>query len=290
MSETQDAQDTGLAGFVPESETPTEETPPVEAAPEEQTVESEKPAETNSEETAVEDDSGKTPEQRAEDAKHWQTEYQKLKASRDEALKELTDPTQDVLADDSSPKTAAEIVTEKGPELSPEKVDGMTDDQLNEMLREDPILAMRVMQEQTVHTFRDEIAKQAQTQEAQRNFQLEKDRANAALNRYIDDNNVSADEIAAAKKSLDALGVKAAPRGIAAMLIKDIENRRIQQHLSERTQQVAAETSQQVKQQALTVQPEAGKPAPPQPKTVEEAIVEKFGPSKEKTVVDGFFE
>jgi len=289
MSNEQDAQETEL-GFVPEAETPTEETPPTEVAAEEQKPEAEKPEESDSGDETVGESSEKTPEQRVEDAKYWQGKYQDAVKEKsftaDDALSELTGSSKDILPDDSFAGPGDDL-GKSG--LTSEQLSNLTNDDLNAMLREDPSLGMQVMREQIIHDMKEIVTKQSEADSSRSAFKLEKDRASSALNRYISENDVSVEAIQSAKQTLDNLGVKASPRGVAAMMIKEIENQRMRQYLSQKTQEVAAETSQKVKQQALTIQPDAGKPAPPAPKTVQDSVADKFKPSTAKGVVDGLF-
>lgn len=247
----------------------------------------ETPAGSDSAGSADEGKHQKTPEQIKEDAAHWQSKYQELKESgydADAAKRELTGGGTDL--DSIFGGTEEKPASGDGMSgVTAEDVQRMSDDQLNDLLRENPALALRVMNEMT----RRELQSTQRASEAQRTFELEKDRAKLVLNKYVSENKIDSGEVKKAQEYLSSLGVKAHPSKVAALMIDRIEHQRLMGMMSQRAKEAEVKASQAAKKQALTQQPDGSQPEPPKPKTLADVVQGKFKKSQSDKALDNLF-
>lgn len=251
-----------------EQETPVEETPSVENGPDESP---ETPATTASDKTP-EGTPHKTPEQIKDDAAFFQTKYQSAKAELDTLRGEFVDEPEDAPHAQDTPAQKP-----------------LTDEELGQLVAENPILAMQFMTQEFSRVVDERLSDRDKKAQARRDFERENDRANLALAKYYRENNVTKEEYGAAKKELDALGVRARPSGYTDLLIDRIEINRFKAHGAKKVQEAAAKAAQAAKTQVLTTQPGGGEVSQPAAKTHQDVIAEKFAPSKQSKKFEGFF-
>lgn len=268
----------GLAAFLPAetpTETPSQETVTEQPKSEEQTVETNSPAT----ETVVSTEQPAQPDPEKdklkEDRAFWQTRAQtamaELKAAKAKELEPVQAPSH------------AQPTQQPLPQQ-------LTEDEVNEMLRENPTLAVQVLakhQEQRLQVLLDERDRQREIKLA---FEREKEVAANTLDRYITENKISEDEIKDATAHMAQMGIKASPAGANDYIIKHIEFARMLKTAAQSVEQVKVQAAQAVKQQALTIQPGGGQqPQPAQSKSAEELIKEKFTKTRGQKVLDELF-
>lgn len=254
-------------------ETPVEETPSVETG----AVESEEtPAETTSEQT--EEAAPKTQDQVGEDKKFFQNAYQEAQAE----LKSLRPGVEEEPA--KQPTVTQPAATQPAP-AQPQ----MTDEEINQQLTDNPMLAMRMMSQEFSATIDTRLARHLEESKALRGFERESDQANLILSKYISSEQVSNEEYKAAKDELDARGIKGRPIGFTQEIMDKIEINRFKNHSAGRVDAAVAKATQAVKTQALTAQPTAGEVAQPEAKTQKEKIAGMFKRSGAEQKLDGFF-
>lgn len=288
MSEDQETKES-LDGFVPDQETP-KETPSDAAVPEGQEPAGETPAPSDSPEGGAKEAPVKTAEQLKEDAAFYQGKYQnaveETKAfTADDARRELT--SVDGSIDIGAESPGVSVASEAKPATQP----GVTDTELQDQLRDNPVLMAQLLREQSVLDTNAAIAEQFKQFEQNQQMQGETDRANETLNRYLGENKIPTKEFDDAKQYLKDRGIKAAPRQVAAMIIDQIELSRLRGGIEGRTRQAAADASQAIKAQALTIQSEGGGEVPiSSPKTQEEFVRDKFKTATGPQKLDGLYE
>lgn len=273
-----DTQDI-LKDFLPAEtpmETPSQEPVTEQPTPEEQTVETNSPeAEVVvSTETPTATDSEK--DKLKEDRAYWQTRAQNaLKELQVAKAKEVEPP----------PVTIPPAVP-----VAPTEPQQLSEDEIEEMLREKPTLALQVLaahQEKRLASMLDERERQQKVQQA---FEREREVAAATLDRYINENKISEDELKEATAHMTQMGIKASPAGANDYIIKHIEFNRLLHTAAQSVEKVKVETAQAVKQQALTIQPGGGQqPQPATPKSTTELIREKFTKTRGQKVLDELF-
>ena len=202
-------------------ETPVEGTPPVETASDEQAVVTETPEAnaTDSTTTQAEPAGEKTAEQLKADVAYHQTEAQTAKFDAKQAQAELANlGTQDLLGT-TTPQTAQSDAPAVN-QTEVNRIEQMSDDDFNQFTQDNPALVYQAMQT----NIRRELDQRDQRTEARQAQMVEKDQANQTLNRWKTENDVTMEELTAAKEQLTAFGIKAPPAGVASMLINQVNN------------------------------------------------------------------
>lgn len=280
MSNQADTQDI-LSEFLPEQtpvETPVQETVTEQPKSEEQPVESNSPETKADVSTEPVKPAEKTPEQLREDKAYWQTRAQ-------EALKELEKAKVRPVEEPPAPAPVQQpqpIITQQTPQL--------TEDEIDEMLRDKPALALQVLAAHNKQQLETMLNDREKAKEVAQSFQREKEVAATVLDRYINENKISEDEVKEAVGHMAQMGIKASPAGANDYIIKHIEFQRLLQTAARSVEQVKAEAAQAVKVQALTQQPGGGQqPAPAQPKSTTDLIKEKFSRTRGQKVLDELF-
>lgn len=294
MAEDQKSQELDLDEFLGVGETP-KETPPQDGDSVESATTEETPVEKTDSDGGTTDATEKTeprektPEQLKDDRAHWQTKYQEAKSE----LEQIRDKY--ASAWESDGKEEPKATTE-------EKVDtlrtmvgndkNITDDELREMLRDDPLLAMRVQGEFLLGKMQERLdARDRYERESLRQADMKAEEAAAyrVLNKWRDENKVTDEEFQNAVKSLKDDGIKGRPTAITNRIMQDITYQRFVANAATQMHEVAAEVSQKVKTQALTQQPDAGGKDTEKPKYLEDILADKFGPSKANQALKGLF-
>lgn len=272
---------------VARQETPVEETPSAEVASEEQIGSEGTPAQPNPEDNDAGTADGKTPEQLKADAAYHQTEAQKAKFDAKQAQEELAALKQaDVLGDYDNDAPAPLPQAPRVDAAQQNRIESMSDEELNQFVQENPALLLEAqrIQFEKVLSQRDQVLLQKQA------AAQEREQANRTLNRWMTENDVSRDEIEAARTQLKSFGIKAPPAGIASMIITQVNNNRVQNNIMEKSVQAQAKASQAVKVQALTQQPTSQTgDTRGGPKTPDQVIKEKFGKERKPTGIDKIF-
>ena len=264
MSE--EEQGTKVEETVPDQETQVTETPPEAEVPKEQETAPETPATPDSEtETATPE---KDIQQLKDDRAHFQTEAQKAK-------QELADlrPEQ-VETPDVSRETPAN------------ELDNLTNEELNERLRDDPILMMKIQNEHLAKTVQrqiDDNALQAQTN-------AEESSTKKILRTFCAEHKITAGQFESARNYISERGINASPSVIGELLIDRMNMAMMQDGISQSSTQAAAKAAQAQKTQTLTTQPGASGPsATPEPKTQEQVIQDKFKRSTSQSAIDSLY-
>lgn len=256
-----------------EQETPATEKPSATEVPDGQETVTEKPAESNSEaENVVATPPEKTTEQLIADRAHFQTGMQEAK----DELKSYHSESQE------QPKTEVTSPSEgKDDDFS-----GMSRDDINDRLRDDPMLMAQVMTQ--------ELDRKAQLRESERDRKLEHSSestyAKRVLTEFCSKNDVSGEEFDAANQRLRDMKVSASPTAYGQLLVDSINAAKIQSNLDVKSTEAAAKAAQAAKTQVLTIQPGGGAPAASsEPLTQAQIIQNKFKKSASKTVLDKMF-
>lgn len=276
MPTNEDTHESVLSEFVP-AETPVE-TPSQETVTEQPESDG-KPVESNPPETTTEvskETPAKTPEQLKDDAAHWQKKSQEYLAElkKAKAVTPAEQPPQ----------------TEPPPAVQPTQQPQYSEEELTEMLRDNPLLGLQVMAAHWNKQLETTLEQREKAREIRTAFEREKDTASAVLDKYIAERSVSEDELRAATEEMAAMGFKASPAGANTYIIRHIEHQRWLKTAATAVEQVKADVAQAVKTQAQTIQPGGGQqPQPAQPKSTEELIKDKFSRSRGQKVIDALF-
>lgn len=287
MSETnQEANEPSLEGIVPEQET-SQETPPVTDAPDEQKPEEETPATSDSStDSADAAATEKTSEQLKADRAFFQKEAQDTKADL-ARLREQSQPTQE------TPKTQPTAMEAKAQQpAAPDWINdpNLSTDELNEKLRDDPILQMQVMEHRQEQRLTKMLDKRDAATKADALLEHESHQTQKVLDAFCDKHKVSKEDYAEVVEELTTLGVKCRPPAIGELIMDKLIAREISGNLRVVATEAAAKAARAQKTQALTTQPDGGgPPVPANPKTQEEKIADQFSPSRESAVMSGLF-
>lgn len=279
-------QEPTLEGFVPEQETPVEETPPVEGGAEEQAVVEETPEQPDSSQKAVAEQAQpqKTPEQIDEDRKHWQTEAQSLKAQLKDIQSKYSEPEKPV--SEAAPKPVAANERDFSTALNQ-----LSDDELREQLRNDPILQMQLNRYNTQQLLSTMLDEREQKAEARARYAAEAADANKSVEAFCVRNNIPMERAREIKASLESAGIQARPSTMAEL----IGDRLVMELVAGNVQKVAAvaaaKAARAAKTQPLTTQPDGGGPAANTggEKSIEERLADKFKPDKGKEAINRLF-
>lgn len=277
MPENQDAPETTLDVSVPEQETPKEETPSA-TAPEEQTPPAEKPAQTDS---PVEDAGKpeKTPEQIADDKAFFQAESQQAK----EELAALRG---------QAAERAEEKPTEGKPvaEKPTSQFDQMSDEEVNEYLKEHPLDAMRIQETRQAQILKSTLGEMLDDRDRKSQYNHEAGTTRKVLNAFCQKHGISAEQFEEARSYFETLGIQANPSAVGELIIDRLQGAMVRGNIGKAQTNAAAQAAQAVKQQLLTQQPTTqGQPDASTPKTQEEVVAAKFGESKAKAALDSMF-
>jgi hypothetical protein len=277
-----------LEGFIPVAETPKVETPPAPVVPETPIEPEGTPAiATPAEGQQVVTDKpittelpAKTPDQLAQDRAYFQQEAQKakeeLKRIRDEFTQGTAQPTPPVVAAQQPQKVEDRFAT-------------MSQEQLEDWIQTHPVEAMMAAVEKAKQDIRSENVIQATKDSQELAFKLEQREANRFLNDFAQRNKITQDEFGLAKQYVDSIGIKGSPTAVAEMVTDRLIMNRLLTNTAAQVETVKADAAQKVKQQLLTVQPNAGTTPQSKPMTMDELVASKFKPSKEDSAMAGFF-
>lgn len=280
-------QESTFDGFVPEKETP-QETPPSQEVPEEQATPEETPAQSDSTDGDATTEAkpqeapadGKTPEQIKEDAAHWQTQYQEARAELDQ----LRTAPDDESGDEQPDQPARDQKKDQ-----PSAWD-LSDEELSQKLRDDPVLLAQVVQEQNRRDMQSIITSELNRIREREKFNNEAQTANRVLANFKAKNQIPDDKFTEARDYVKGLGVNGRPAAIAQMVIDHLNYQMMMGNLQRTTTEVAEKASRAVRQQLLTQQPtDSGQPEAPAAQSPVEHIPARFGRSKSQSVLDEFF-
>lgn len=252
-------------------ETPaTPETPSADVSSEATLTPVETPASSNSTEQQVETESktthGKTLEQKAADAAHWQSEAQRAK----EELRAI-----------QTPEEEAPVVPQPQPQLQSQPQPQQpavpqSQDELNELLRENPMLGFEAFGNSVI----DRIEAKIMEGEKRRELESQSREANKVVKDFCARNKVSAETLKSAQKWISESGLKGSPPAISGAMIDRIQYLQLINSNQETVIEAAAKAATAAQTQALTMQPETVVPDTQAPQTVEDQIASKFRPSK----------
>lgn len=155
-------------------------------------------------------------------------------------------------------------------------------DDLNEILRTDPLLGLSAVAEHIVGEIRKDLSKQQKDQA----LQMASREANRALATFANQHGYGAEDIKAATDEVTKLGLKGDPRSITSLIVDRMEKGRLSKLFSEGTQAAHDKAAQAGLSAALTAQPSGGAAPPTKPKTIEQVVEDKFVPSAKKVSID----
>lgn len=276
-----EAQEAGAAEAAEKQllETENAQTPPEVEAPEQVVTEPEKPAEPDSGEKTPEQAADvqpeKTPEQLQEDRAFFQRKAQEEQAAKKEALDQL-EALQSAPVGEQTPAVQPQTVTPTG-QQSPES---MTDEQLNELLQDNPMLQTQLIQ---AGVTKDVLAAIDKRDEA-RTLNSESLQTNKVLMQFADKHDIPRENVTAELKSLKSQGIQGRPAAMGRLVIDRLNLAKSQEIGQQQVKKAEADASQAVKNQLLTVQPEGGGKVPASKAiTREEAIANRFEASPAKS-------
>ncbi len=283
--ETRDKEDALL-------ETPEVETPQADVTPEADAPPDETPAPPDSTDVPTEDaepEQQKTPEQRADDAAHWQTKYQEEKehtkvledsyAEAMERLKELGTPNEAATEQQEPPQQVQR----------PQQQDDFNIDEINEQLRDNPMLGWQAMSDAIERQMAQKVASVLDERDRRIRYEVDKREADKTLNAWAQKVGATPEDVHEAHDYFAKMGIKGSPVAMAQLTINHLNSQLTQKHIASRAAEAAAAASQKAKRQALTKQPEAlsgDQPGDAGPRTVQDAIQSKFGMTKARTAED----
>ena len=283
-NENQEANEPSLEGIVPDQGTP-QETPPETDAPDEQKTEVEKPAESDS--TSAPADAAppeKTPEQLKADRAFFQEDAQKTKAELARLREQGQQPSE-------QPVTATEFQAKQP--SAPDWISNLgnlSDEELNDKLREDPLLQMQVQEYRQEQRLTKMLDQRDAATKADALLEHESRQTQKALDVFRDKHNVPQEQYDEVLQELKTLGLKGRPPAIGELIMDRLTARQMSGNLQVVATEAAAKAAQAQKTQVLTMQPDGGGPQPDAtPKTQEEKIAGTFTPSRENTVLQGLF-
>jgi hypothetical protein len=275
-----------LEGFVPEQETPPVETPPAEKVAEEQKLEVEKPAESDSTEKPAEAAaSEKTPEQVEADRAFFQKESQdakpKLGRLQEQIQKQEPEPP------------AAKPAEQPPPQLRgwPDDLSDMSDEEVRQKYREDPILQEQVREHRTRQMFTELLDERERVAEAKARLKYEGEQTDRVLGAFCAKNNISDEDFHEAVDYYDKLEFRGRPAAVGQLVIDRLNLRMMQGNIQRVQIEAAEKAARAAKTQTQTIQPTGGGPqAPAKPKTIEEKVADKFQPAPGTAAVDKLFD
>lgn len=278
-----------LEELFPVAETPPVETPPAPEVPEtpiepEGTPAIATPTEGQQAVTDKLSTTGqptKTPDQLVQDRAYFQAEAQKAK----EELKRIRDEFTQETAQPPTPPAS----TQTQPQKVEDRFATMSQEQLEDWIQTHPVEAMMAANEKAKQDILLALDQREQKKESELSFRMEQREANRFLNEFSQRNKITQDEFTQAKQYVDSIGIKGAPTAIAEMVTDRLIMQRLLTNTAAQVETVKADAAQKVKQQLLTVQPNAGTTPQSKSMTVNELVASKFKPSKEDAAIAGFF-
>lgn len=298
MPETQKSSDgLDMNEFLGLERTPEEETPVQESDSVEQEAVEETPVEkTDSEDAAAEateeatQEKTETPDKLEDDRRFFQTKYQDTKRQLDEIKSkyaaQIETPAQE------TPKEVEKNNVSDLREALGQTGKAMSDEELREVLRDDPILAMNIAEirnRQIFNEILDERDRRAQKDKAALDMKAEEAEARAVFEQWRADNKVSDEEINKVTQEMVTGGIKGRPTAITEHVIKGVLMNRFMSGAATKMKEVEADVAQKVKTQALTRQPQGGGKDTEKVKPIEDILASKFGGSRTSEVLKGLF-
>lgn len=259
-------------------ETENAQTPSEVVAPE-QVKEPEKPAEPDSGEQKPEQAAvvppEKTPEQLDADRAFFQRKAQEEQAAKKEALDQL-EALQSAPVAEEKPAVVPQVT----PQVAQQSPESMTDEQLNELLQDNPMLQTQLIQAGVTKDVLAAIDKRDET----RTLNSESLQTNKVLMQFADKHNIPRENVTAELESLKSQGILGRPAAMGRLVIDRLNLAKSQEIGQQQVEKAKADASQAVKNQLLTVQPEGGGKIPTSEAiTREEAIANRFGASPAKS-------
>lgn len=289
MSESQEAEKELV-------ETENTQTPPEVEASEQVATKPEKPAEPDSGEQAPEQvpqEAGqaaevppeKTPEQLEADRAFFQRKAQEEQAAKKEALDQLEALQSASPQGEAAPAVEEKPATKTQPTVQPGPLPGsMTDEQLNEFLQDNPIELARAIRQgtaETVISILDEREKEQNIANEKQSIANESFQTDKVLKQFADKHGIPQENIMAELESLKSQGILGRPSAMGRLVIDRLNLAKSKEIGQQQVEKAKADAAQAVTTQLLTVQPEGGGKVPTsEAKTREEAISDRFGPTK----------
>lgn len=251
------------------------ETPSAPASSDEQATTPETPTQVDSAAPPVET-AQKTAEQIEADRAHYQTAYQ-------ETQKEL----RAMRAKEKQPETATPT---QQPSQQFSQQGQMTQEEMNDQLRDNPLLAMQALAQDNRLSMQNEFANMKQ--ELQRDVALQNasDEANRVVKEFCTRLNIDPKFVNEATAKIKQMGIKGDPAQMAELTLEMAQMNDSRANSATANMQTAAETSASIKQQAMTVQPDTGAPSSPKSISFQDGISGKFTKPQNKNTLSRLFD
>jgi hypothetical protein len=275
--EKQEVNDSPIENIVANEETLQEETPPETS---EEQVETE---ETSAEEA---DSKGDPAADQIEELKkqkaYFQTESQKAK----EELRRYREKGDELgMFDERPEERPQEIPRQVKSDGATDRFSDMTDEEVNDYLRENPLVAMQLQNE----AFGQKLEQFSKIVEAKTAYQKEAEFTTNKLKQFIEKHNIPSEKLLEKRDKFAEMGIKAPPTTIGQLIIDDFNNEMRSKNIQNEVIKEKSKAAEAVKRQALTQQPGGSAQDQPKELTYEEMLAAKFKKSKEASALDGLF-